>query len=141
MTPWLAVFVLAASTSGAPLSLSAPALCSSAPAPVELGDRDGGIGLNAVCTADCGLYAPVSCSGSTCNAVNRNCPGEAGHVTCGTTTTYCPVCCTDGQIKIVYVGPNCACEDGRSTPKDRYLCVNGEWEFQYSFCGGPFCQG
>lgn len=141
MTSLLSVLVLAASTAAMPFTLSDPAQCSSTAAPVEHAIFAGGASVKAVCTVDCGLYAPVSCTGSTCNAVNRSCPGEAGHVTCGTTTQYCPVCCTDGQIKTVIVGPNCSCEGGQKTPRDRYLCVNGEWEYQYSFCGGPFCQG
>jgi hypothetical protein len=77
--------------------------------------------------------------------VDRSCSAEPGHVTCGTTTIYCPVCpppvCTEGQFKTVTVGPTCGCEDGMSTPKDRYQCIGGEWVYQYSFCGGPFCQG
>ena len=49
--------------------------------------------------------------------------------------------CTEGAFKNVTVGPTCGCEDGMSTPKDRYKCIGGVWEYQYSFCGAPFCQG
>jgi len=49
--------------------------------------------------------------------------------------------CTDGQIKNVTTGPMCSCANGTMTPKDRYSCVGGMWEYQYSFCAGPFCQG
>jgi hypothetical protein len=49
--------------------------------------------------------------------------------------------CTDGQLMSVYVGPNCGCEGGFSTPQDRYRCVDGEWVFHASACGPPFCIG
>lgn len=49
--------------------------------------------------------------------------------------------CTDGQFKTVVTGPICSCDDGMTTPKDRYECIGGVWEYQYSFCGGPFCHG
>jgi hypothetical protein len=48
--------------------------------------------------------------------------------------------CTDGQINIVTTGPSCSC-DGTRTPKDRFTCVGGEWVYQNSLCGPPFCQG
>ena len=47
--------------------------------------------------------------------------------------------CTEGQFKNVVTGPICSC-GGTSTPKDRYQCIGGVWEYQYSFCAGPFCQ-
>ena len=49
--------------------------------------------------------------------------------------------CIEGRVKQVIVGPYCSCENGTKTPKERYQCINGQWEYQYSFCGGPFCQG
>jgi len=142
MTPLLSVLILAAGTLAPPLTPSTPTLCASAPETVEQAAFLRDIGVKAVCTVDCGeLNPPVSCSGPTCDAVDRSCPGERGHVTCGTTTYTCAVCCTDGQIKTIITGPNCSCPDGMTTPRDRYLCVNGNWEYQYSFCGGPFCHG
>jgi hypothetical protein len=141
MSGLLSAFILAAGTLTMPFDLSTPALCTGAPAPVE--QSIGGPVRNAVCTADCGSFTDVSCSAPTCSAVNRSCPGEQGHVTCGTTTYYCPACtseCTNGQTKIV-PGPMCGCEDGMSTPKDHYLCVDGQWEYQNTTCGGPFCHG
>jgi hypothetical protein len=47
------------------------------------------------CQASCGGDPPVSCSGSgSCSAYDRNCDfGEQGHVTCGTTTYWCPSVC------------------------------------------------
>lgn len=143
MTPLLSAFVLAASTLAPPPALSAPA-CAIAQAPVEQVSVDwgGGEGLNADCTAYCGADPPVSCSGATCSAADRSCPGERGHVTCGSTTywcaTPCPVC-TEGSFRTITVGPTCGCEDGGSTPKERQQCVNGQWEYYSSFCGAPFC--
>jgi hypothetical protein len=100
--------------------------------------------LDVTCTATCGSDPSVSCTTSgTCTAVDRSCSAERGHVTCNGVTTYCTAtcACTEGQLKIVTVGPTCGCSDGKSTPKDRYQCIGGEWVYQYSFCGGPFCQG
>jgi hypothetical protein len=67
------------------------------PAP-ELAAKRPGIRPKATCTALCGDGSNVSCSGSSCTAVNaNNCPTELGHVTCdGFTTTCgsstCPIC-------------------------------------------------
>ena len=142
MTALLSVFLLAG-TLAAPSGLTAPALCPSGPASVELAQLGGGVIEPTVyCSVDCGLFnAPVSCSGSVCNAVERSCHGERGYVTCDSNTYTCAPCCTEGTFKTVTTGPICSCEDGQTTPKDRYKCINGEWEYQYSFCGGPFCQG
>ena|GEM_PF-2553394 len=146
MTLGLSLFVLA-SALAAPPAPAAPALCSTAQAPVERPRFDsggGGVTTNSMCSADCGYFnLPVSCSGSTCSAVNQDqtCPMGPGSVTCDGHTTYCAACCTDGSIRIVTTGPICSCEDGQTTPKDRYQCINGVWVYQFSFCGGPFCQG
>jgi hypothetical protein len=101
----------------------------------------------ATCLANCGATS-VSCSytpPASCVAVDQNCSGgQQGYVSCNGVTTYCPSCssgggCTEGTIKNVTTGPICSCEDGASTPKDRYKCIGGEWVYQFSFCGGPFC--
>lgn len=131
-----------ASTFATPPALPAPAPFLSAPAPVERSSPAGGF-TKSFCQADCGLFnAPVSCSGNTCSAVNQDqtCPAGPGYVTCDGLTTYCTPCCTNGSLRNV-TGPTCSCEDGQSTPKDRYECVNGLWEYQFSFCGAPFCPG
>lgn len=90
-----------APASGAALDLSADPLwralgigssCNAAP---RLAAGIGGeSGIEAECTASCGT-STVSCSiAGTCTAVDRNCSaGERGHVTCGSTTTYCPTEC------------------------------------------------
>ena len=141
MIALLSVFVLAASTITPPPGLFTPALSANAPA--ERAQLDGGVIATTVwCTADCGPYADVTCSGTVCNAVDRSCQAEPGHVTCDGNTFYCAACtveCTEGTFKTVTTGPTCSCEDGQSTPKDRYKCIGGEWVYQFSFCGGPFC--
>ena len=48
--------------------------------------------------------------------------------------------CTEGQYKTETVGPVCGCEDGLSTPKERYQCIGGQWEYLSSFCAAPFCR-
>lgn len=147
MTELFSVLVLAASTLATlPPALSTSALCSSDPSSVERASFLGGLNEKADCTADCGPFTDVSCSGTVCNAVNRSCPGERGHVTCDGTTYYCPVCeaeCTEGAIKFVRTGPLCSCPLGTAygTPKDLYKCIGGQWVYQSSSCGGPFCQG
>ncbi len=142
MSAFLSLFVLATSTFVPPPTLPAPALCSSAPASLE---QPSDVGNKSLCIADCGDLNPsVSCSGSTCSAVNQSqtCPAGPGSVTCDSNPpVYCAACCTHGQFRTVTTGPTCGCEDGQTTPKDRYQCINGLWVYQFSFCGGPFCHG
>ena len=53
----------------------------------------GGVGAYATCTAICET-GTVECTASTCSGVDRNCAVfERGHVTCGTTTTWCGTAC------------------------------------------------
>lgn len=142
MTGLLSVFVLAASTFAPPSAPSAPALCSNSPASVMQADFEGGGTTDAVCFAECGPQGPpISCTGYFCTSVDRSCPDQRGYVSCDGITYYCAECCTEGQIRNVTTGPTCSCPDGMTTPKDRYQCVNGDWEYQFSFCGAPFCQG
>ncbi|MES1243364.1 MAG: hypothetical protein ABUT39_17260 [Acidobacteriota bacterium] len=140
MTGLLSALILASSLA-APL---APTQCSTTPAKLFLAELGGGGGgTDATCIADCGpLNSAAICQySSTCTAVDADCPSQQGYVICDGVYKYCAPCCTDGQIKSVITGPNCSCPDGQTTPRDRYLCVNGTWEYQFSFCGGPFCQG
>ncbi|PYQ61235.1 MAG: hypothetical protein DMF53_15480 [Acidobacteria bacterium] len=128
-----------------PTLSSAPALCSTAAAaPVKKRPKPpGGLPTKATCTADCGLFNSwVSCSGSTCSAVNQDqtCPAGPGYVNCDGNITYCAPCCTEGTIRIIG-GETCSCPDGQSTPRDRYKCINGLWEYQTTVCGAPFCIG
>jgi hypothetical protein len=54
----------------------------------------GGVGAMATCTANC-ESGIVQCTGDTCSGADRNCAVfERGHVTCGSTTTWCPTACT-----------------------------------------------
>jgi hypothetical protein len=48
--------------------------------------------------------------------------------------------CTEGLFKSEVTGPICSSCGGTSTPRDRYQCIGGVWEYQYSFCGWPFCR-
>lgn len=146
MIAMLSVIALAAAI-GPFNPASAPGLCAGDSAPeaqVALASRVG-LPLKATCSALCGSAPSVMCTGTTCSGFNRNCPSERGHVTCTTgstvTTINCPACetCTEGSFKTVNVGPTCGSEDGQSTPKDRYQCINNEWVYQFSFCGAPFC--
>lgn len=141
MTGLLSVFVLAASTLASPLAPSQPSPDLAFLA--SLNEGGGGEGTDATCYADCGpLNAPVSCSySSTCTAVDSSatCPTQPGYVICDNIITYCAPCCTDGHFRGVVSGPNCGCWEPGTTERDRYECVDGLWEYQYTFCGGPFC--
>lgn len=48
--------------------------------------------LKATCTATCLYGGTVSCTGSTCSAVNGTSCSSKGKVTCGSTTTTCSNC-------------------------------------------------
>lgn len=137
MTGLLSVFVLA-SALASPL---APNQCSNSNVQAKMFQADEGGGTDATCTAYCGNLNPwVQCQyASSCTAVDANCPTERGYVICDGTTYYCNACCTNGANRNVTSGPTCGCEEPGTTQKDRYTCVNGNWEYQYSFCGAPFC--
>src|SRR3954453_20411694 len=129
-----------------PPDLSAPALCSTASAaPEKKRPKPGlpsGLPTKATCTADCGeLNSWVSCTGSTCSAVNQDqtCPAGPGYVNCDGNITYCTPCCSEGTFRTVGSGDTCGCPDGQSTPRDRYKCINGLWVYQTTICGAPFC--
>jgi hypothetical protein len=84
----LIALVAAAGFAQAPVA--APA---APPPPIDM--AAGKAPVKSSCTASCGGSATVSCSGSSCSAVDRNCGNnERGHVTCGTTTTYCAASCS-----------------------------------------------
>ena len=112
---------------------------------VELG---GPITIKATCTADCGSSPDVSCTSGSCSAVNRNCAaGQRGYVTCGSSTTYCPVCgCTEGAIRYV-TSSSCCCDytiDWAPVNRRKLIterCVNGNWVYQGYSCSGQNCGG
>ncbi len=101
-----------------------------------------GVATKAICQASCPSGGAVSCSytpPSTCSAVDSNCAtGVVGYVQCGSSApVYCATACacTNGATMWEIVG---CCEDGSGRSlKDRYLCVDGEWEYQYTSCGLP----
>ena len=136
MTGLLSAFVLA-SVLAAPL---APSQCSNSNVTVKMFQADEGGGTDATCTADCGNLNPsVSCTYvSSCTAVDSNCPTQVGYVNCDGTIKSCNPCCTNGTFRNVNAGPSCSCEDG-GTPKARYQCIDGNWEWESAFCGPPFC--
>jgi hypothetical protein len=70
-------------------------LPAGAPAP-ELAAKRPAFGLKSMCTANCANGGTVSCSGTTCSAVNGSCPSEPGHVTCDGATTACSACTSCG---------------------------------------------
>jgi len=128
--------------SAAPVNLAAILGLSGEAAP-QVGPlflAGGGTGSpsNVTCTATCGTDPSVSCtvSSGTCTAANRSCPGERGHVTCGSTTIYCsatcPIC-TEGSFKVVRAG----CCDDDTVRLNNYQCINGAWVFQDFDCGRP----
>jgi len=93
------------------------------------------------CTATCGTDPSVSCtvSSGTCTAANRSCPGERGHVTCGSTTIYCTAACpicTEGSIRLVPTG-NCCDLGGTEMEKD--VCTNNMWVFNSIQCKPRLC--
>lgn len=103
------------------------------------GTKGGGGQQLVTCTADCGPFDDVTCQASgTCVAVDRDCPGERGYVTCDGNTTNCPVCgtpseCDDGDFKFE-TGGCCDCTFG-GVERFFYECINGQWVLQNSGCG------
>jgi len=63
-----------------------------APAPEPAAKRPA-IAPKATCVANCWNGGTVQCMAPSCTAVNGSCPGEPGHVTCGTTVVTCPTPC------------------------------------------------
>lgn len=144
---------LALVLSSAPVDLG-PAPALETPAPVECANAAvdqvlapilvAGIGDPIppdFCFEDCDGYPDVSCSGSVCTAVNRNCSiGERGYVTCDGNTTFCsPACepepeCEEGTIQVTSTGQCCDCYTTGGEEKYREKCINGQWVLQSVFC-------
>jgi hypothetical protein len=72
------------------------------------------------------VYCQSNVSTTACAAYDRNCPGEQGHVTCGTTTIWCPTICL----------PTCT----SGTPRQRACCRCAETEncWDCDFCANGF---
>jgi hypothetical protein len=123
-------------------ALSAPNLSQADSTPIFMAAKPR-ITPKATCTASCGSYS-VTCSytsPTTCTAVDRNCSVfQTGYVQCGSDprvycTPDCPVC-TDGQLMFQPTG---SCCDGGLTEKDKYQCINGQWEYVTTVCKLPIC--
>jgi hypothetical protein len=73
-----------------------------------------------LCSADCLGAGTASCSGSSCDAVDRNCSlGQQGYAHCGSTYSYCNACPGPGggdcqsQCEVTCGGPGFGfCIDG-----------------------------
>lgn len=145
---------LALTLSAAPADLG-PVPAVEAPAPVQCADAtlakiNGPIFASlgdpippATCSEDCNGLPNISCSGSVCTAVQRNCDiGERGYVTCDGNTTFCAEDCSgggstecdDGEFDIVRTGQCCDCSTGGEV-REFYQCVDGQWVLQSSSCG------
>jgi hypothetical protein len=107
----------------------------------------GVVTTSATCSSTCGALPSVSCSGTSCTAVNRNCPaGEPGYAECDGVRTSCPACqCHDGDLQQVQVTNTCCCDPDVSRPVPRRLlvetiCENGVW-VNRNVCEGTNCGG
>lgn len=106
------------------------------------------LGTQAVCKADCGALPDVSCSGTSCSAMDRNCgAGQRGYVECNGVRTYCPICgCTEGQVRYRTTNVCCCNYDDPINPEPRSMvveeiCHNGTWVQNATYCDGPNCGG
>lgn len=68
-------------------------LASLAGAPVPEPAAKRPMAPKATCIANCWNGGTVMCTATSCTAVNGSCPGEPGHVTCGSTVVTCPTPC------------------------------------------------
>jgi len=66
--------------------------------------------LKAICTANCYLGGTISCTGTSCSAVNGSSCSSKGNVTCGGTTHTCSNCylnCRCGGNSDSFCRANC----------------------------------
>lgn len=121
-----------------PAAATAASLCA-APAPTLAASLFEEPGLDGECTANCWDGSSVTCSGSTCNAVDSSCSsGEDGYCYGSSTgTKACTPCgltciakagCSDGSI-ISCKGTNGDC----FAENHCYVYCNGE----YTYCPVP----
>lgn len=113
---------------------------------VELVADRGGSGAERTCsaTADCGSHPDVSCtlsgSSGSCSFADRACPGERGHVVCGSITKHCPPCspsvCQDGEKRLL-VTPFCCSGQTHQQTYEEQICVDGQWLFNRWVCQDP----
>lgn len=145
---------LALVLSSAPVDLG-PAPALETPAPVECANAAvdqvlapilvAGIGDPIppdFCSEDCDALPDISCTGSVCSAVSRNCAiNERGYVTCDGVTTYCeedcgtgPPPCEEGTFQVTPTGQCCDCYTTGGAEMYREKCINGQWVLQSVFC-------
>jgi hypothetical protein len=112
---------LAAASPAAPPAATPAAPPDAAPdcqTAVTMPDGQEPLFLDSFCQADCTQGADVSCSGTSCSAVNQNCPaGQQGYVVCDGNYTHCPTC----------PPPSCGfiqCKLGCSCPGGVSICTN-----------------
>lgn len=141
-----AVFVL---TAVCTLLMAAPvaAASSSCPAATGLNDLEPAfLAPAAYCEASCWNDSTVSCSGTTCSAVDSACPSQRGYVQCGTSSPiYCPACpaaCTNGSTRWVNWGCCCGAPVAKQNHRQQ-ICVNGVWQNTtnyscYGSCSDPY---
>lgn len=135
------ILALLAATGPTTASQSAAPACQTAAVAPGL---EGAELVFADCLADCTQGADVFCSGTTCNAVNQNCPaGVRGYVECDGNRTYCPECqgcqalavCTQGPNVSCTGGSNCSAVDQNCPFQQGYVNCDGN----YTFCGTCPC--
>jgi hypothetical protein len=80
---------------------------------------------DATCTAVCHNGSTVSCTASSCSAVNASCPSQRGSVTCGATTTYCPACPSAGCVGVPACTTTYKCSITYCGGEGMGVCVSG----------------
>lgn len=116
---WLFDTPARASIDGPDVPPPTVALASTASSP----DQKPGESLTCMVSEDCNELPNISCSGTTCSAVSRNCDiDQRGHVTCDGNTTQCSQPCPDPP-------PSCTFQECRApcqAPGCFASCVNFE---------------
>ena len=141
--------LFAASAAAGPLDTAlfaaGSSLCPAAIGPQNL--QPAFLAVTAYCEADCWNDSTVSCSGTTCSAVDSSCPSQRGYVQCGTSTYYCPVCPTpacspNGSTRWVNYGCCCGAPVAKQNHRQQ-ICVGGSWQYTsnyscYGSCSDPY---
>ncbi len=103
-------------------------------APVPAANRSGRIGQKALCSATAYCwdgstrYCESNTSATSCSAVDSNCPGTQGHVTCNGQTQACPPC------------PPGGCGPDFCTSEEEYNCQLSCGGCPYTFtCNYTYC--
>ena len=139
----LSLALMAAGAPAAPpaAQTAAPACPTATVAP----GVEGAVFLFSDCQANCTEGADVFCSGTTCNAVNQNCPaGVQGYVECDGNRTYCPTCPSCQAQAVCTEGPNVSCTGGSNCSAVDQNCSVGQQGYvqcdgNYTFCASCPC--